>query len=145
VEIKAAVVAADEREGGLRKSLNFGHTIGHAVEALSQFDLLHGEAIAIGMVVEADLGEEIGVTQRGTAARLRELLVRLGLPTQVPHDMSPDGLLALMQRDKKARGGQVEFALVDGVGSAHAAGGRFGVAVPEPVVRGAIRRSANTV
>src|SRR5690606_2214330 len=100
VQIKAAVVGEDEREGGLRKTLNFGHTVGHAVEALSRFHLLHGEAVAIGMVVEAAIGEAFGVTEGGTADRIRDVCGRLGLPTAVPDALPGEGILALTRVDK---------------------------------------------
>ncbi len=128
VEIKARVVAEDEREGGIRKTLNFGHTIGHAVEALSGFSLLHGEAIAIGMVAEARMGERMGITESGTADRLREMLLRIDMPVEIPATMSRDQIHAATLTDKKARAGQVEYSLIERIGAAHAAGGRWAVA-----------------
>ncbi|MBI1967620.1 MAG: 3-dehydroquinate synthase, partial [Gemmatimonadetes bacterium] len=80
VEIKAHVVAQDEREAGVRAVLNFGHTIGHAIEATTKFAVLHGEAVAIGMAYEARLAETLEVAERGTAGRIRGLLERYGLP-----------------------------------------------------------------
>ena len=84
VEIKADIVSRDEREEGLRKTLNFGHTIGHAVELVSGYSLLHGEAVAIGMAVESRLAESIGVAQAGTAATITKALEAAGLPTDTP-------------------------------------------------------------
>lgn len=136
VEIKAAVVAADEREGGQRKILNFGHTIGHAVEALSGYRLLHGQAIAIGIVAEARVGEAIGVTETGTAERLRELLERMRMPVAPPRDMSAEAIIAATRSDKKARAGRVEYSLIERIGAAHAAGGRWSVAVEDRIVNG---------
>lgn len=118
VEIKADVVARDEREAGPRKTLNFGHTLGHAVEAASQFRLLHGEAVAIGMVAEARLGERIGVSAGGTARRLQGVLRRAGLPVEIPPDLDRNRILTLTRADKKARGGAVEYALVRRIGKA---------------------------
>src|SRR5437773_6077618 len=80
VEIKAAVVAADEREAGRRALLNFGHTVGHAIEASARFAVPHGEAVAIGMTYEARLSEALGIAERGTADRVRALIERYGLP-----------------------------------------------------------------
>ncbi|HYJ78863.1 MAG TPA: 3-dehydroquinate synthase [Longimicrobiaceae bacterium] len=132
VEIKAEIVARDERESGPRKLLNFGHTIGHAVESLSGYSLLHGEAVAIGMVEEARIGERVGVTASGTSARLRKVLTRLGLPTSVPIEMSPDDVLGWTRTDKKAREGRVEYALIEGVGTpALGRDGRHGCAVAD--------------
>jgi 3-dehydroquinate synthase len=130
VEIKAGVVARDEREGGVRKTLNFGHTLGHAVEALSGYALLHGEAVAIGMALESELAERAGVAEPGTAARVRAALERAGLPTARPREMAPDEVIALTQSDKKARRGVTEYALPRRIGEM--AGERTGWAVPVP-------------
>jgi 3-dehydroquinate synthase len=138
VEIKADVVRRDEREGGPRKTLNFGHTVGHAVEALSGYRLLHGEAIAIGMVVEARIGEALGITRPGTAATLREVLERLEMPVAVPAGMEMDAILAATRSDKKARQGRVEYSLIDEIGRAHEAVGRWAVAVEDVVVVGGV-------
>jgi 3-dehydroquinate synthase len=109
IEIKADIVNADPRESGRRKILNFGHTLGHAVEAASGYQLSHGESIAIGMVLEARLGEHIGVTATGTAAAIIGSLERVGLPTGTTLDHAD--LIARTHGDKKARGGVVEYAL----------------------------------
>ena len=137
VQIKAGVVARDEKEGGPRKTLNFGHTIGHAVEALSGFELLHGEAIAIGMVAEASLGERLGITRPGTAERLQALLDRMGMPTVIPAAMPIDTVVAATRSDKKAREGRVEYSLIEEIGRAYPAEGRWSVAVSEDEVRSA--------
>jgi 3-dehydroquinate synthase len=136
VEIKAAVVARDEREAGPRKMLNFGHTLGHALEAVSGYRLLHGEAVAIGMALEAAIGERLGVTERGTEARLRGLLRAAGLPASVPADCPPGAVLDATRTDKKARGGRVEYALLERIGHASPGpDGRWGWAVEEAEVR----------
>jgi 3-dehydroquinate synthase len=142
VEIKAHVVGLDEREGGQRKTLNFGHTIGHAVEALSGFRLLHGEAIAIGMVVEAGIGESVGVTERGTREAVGDLLRRLGMPVEVPTEMSAEAVLAATRSDKKARKGRVEYSLLERLGSASAAEGRWAHPIEDAVVLAEVRRRA---
>jgi 3-dehydroquinate synthase len=135
VEIKAEVVNRDEMESGPRKMLNFGHTVGHAVEALSDYSLLHGEAIAIGMVEEARIGERIGVTAAGTSARLRRVLSRLGLPTSLPLEMGIDEVVAWTRADKKAREGRVEYALIESIGSpAVGRDGRHGSPVADETV-----------
>ncbi len=135
VEIKAGVVAADERETGRRAILNFGHTVAHAVEATAKFAVLHGEAVAIGMAYEARLAERLGIAAAGTADRIRRLLERYGLPLELPESATPDELLATMQLDKKARAGTVRFALPEAVGRMHADGSGWTVAAPERVVR----------
>ncbi|NUO39694.1 MAG: 3-dehydroquinate synthase [Gemmatimonadaceae bacterium] len=117
VEIKAAVVRADERESGLRKTLNFGHTLGHALEQASGYALLHGEAVAIGMVLEARLAERLGVAERGTAAEIERVVRIAGLPSAVPGNLSPAAILDATRHDKKARAGAVAFALPAGIGT----------------------------
>jgi 3-dehydroquinate synthase len=134
VEIKAEVVAADEREGGRRKSLNFGHTIGHAVEALSGYTLLHGEAIAIGMVEEARLGERAGITAPGTSARLRRVLTKLGLPVSLPVELDAAGVVEGTRTDKKARNGKVEYALLETCGAASPGHGRWSHPISDELV-----------
>ena len=134
VEIKAEVVNRDELEAGPRKMLNFGHTVGHAVEALSGYALLHGEAVAIGMVEEARIGERIGVTAAGTAARLRRVLSRLGLPTSLPLEMGVDEVVAWTRADKKAREGRVEYALIESIGAPAVRDGRHGSPVADETV-----------
>ena len=112
-QIKAAVVAEDEREGGRRKILNFGHTLGHAVESLSGYTLLHGEAVAIGMVLESRLAEWLDVARRGTADAVIHAVSRAGLPVLPPPGVTRDvgQLVAATRVDKKARAGVVEYAL----------------------------------
>lgn len=117
VEIKSEAVSRDEKETGPRKMLNFGHTLGHAVEALSGYELLHGEAVAIGMVEEARVGERIGVTAAGTSSRLRKVLTKLGLPTSLPYEMSADEVIGWTRTDKKAREGRVNYALIEAIGT----------------------------
>jgi 3-dehydroquinate synthase len=118
IEIKASIVTQDEREGGIRRNLNFGHTLGHAIESESGYSLLHGEAIGIGMALEARLGERLGVTAAGTSARLRDTLKRAQLPTEVPGSLDANRILAATRGDKKAREGITEYALVSQIGRA---------------------------
>ena len=134
VEIKAAVVAADEREHGRRKILNFGHTLGHAIETASGYRLLHGEAVAIGMALESEIAERVGVAAEGTAVRVRSALTAAGLPVVVPLGIDPLQLLAATRSDKKARGGRVEYALPASIGTMAGADSGWGLAVPDDVV-----------
>ena len=117
IEIKAAIVSRDEREEGLRKTLNFGHTIGHAIELVSGYSLLHGEAIAIGMALEGRLAERIGVAEPGTADTISEALRAFSLPTTLPDSCESDAVIAAMGSDKKARAGKTRFALPARIGS----------------------------
>ena len=135
VEIKAEIVARDEKESGPRKLLNFGHTIAHAVEAVSGYAMLHGEAVAVGMVEEARIGERSGVTVAGTAARLRKLLTKLGLPTSLPLGYGADEVVGWTRTDKKARNGRVEYALIQDIGTPlMGKEGRWGHAVADETV-----------
>ena len=118
-ELKAEVVAADEHERtGVRACLNFGHTIGHAIEAVAGYGggYQHGEAVAVGMVAEARLAERLGRVGPLVAARLTGLLNKLGLPTTAP-GLDPDRLIAAMALDKKNQGGELRFILPDRIGT----------------------------
>jgi 3-dehydroquinate synthase len=118
VEIKAAVVAVDEREAGERALLNFGHTFGHAIEAGLGFGRwLHGEAVAAGMVMAADLSVRAGALERAAAERLRRLIERAGLPVAGP-PLGAGRYLDLMAVDKKAEAGRIRFILLDRLGAA---------------------------
>ena len=117
-EIKSAVVAADERETGVRALLNYGHTFGHAIESgLGYGKWLHGEAVAAGMVMAADLSRRMGLIAEDDVQRIVALLKRASLPT-TPPDIAPERLLALMGVDKKTEGGKLRFILLDGIGAA---------------------------
>ena len=116
-EIKAQVVEQDEREGGLRRILNFGHTIGHAVEAASEFRLIHGYAVAIGMVAAAELAVRSGCLAAQEAERIRSLIAAYGLPTAVPADLDRKVIKTYLRNDKKTAGGRVFYVLPEAVGS----------------------------
>ena len=136
VEIKAAVVAQDEREKGRRAILNFGHTIGHAIEATSKYEVLHGEAVAIGMVYEGRLAESLGIAAAGTARRIQATLERLHLPVERPDGSQVDDLIAAMRTDKKVRAGEIRLALPRAIGVAHGDDGHgWTVPVPEDAIR----------
>ncbi len=117
-EIKAEVVSRDEREAGVRMLLNFGHTLGHAAEALRGYrGLLHGEAVAMGMVYAAYRGESLGITPEGTAARIAALLVRIGLPTELPR-FPRRAYLSAVGVDKKRRDQRIQFVALRKLGRA---------------------------
>jgi 3-dehydroquinate synthetase len=138
VEVKVGVVAGDERESGRRRILNFGHTIGHAIEHLSEYRLLHGEAIAIGMVAEAQLGELAGVTLAGLAGEIRSLCLAVGLPVRIASEFGAEEIIAMTRADKKARDARAEYALPLRLGEMHAGDGRFALPMDERLVRAAI-------
>lgn len=135
IEIKASVVRADELERGPRQILNFGHTLGHAIETAGNFALLHGEAIAIGMVIEAQIAERLGIAASGTAARIREVLQRAQLPVTLPSNIDVESVLRLTGSDKKSRAGATRYALPSSVGTMAAESDGWTVAVDAGVVR----------
>jgi 3-dehydroquinate synthase len=116
-EIKADVVRRDEREGGLRAVLNFGHTFGHAIEnGLGYGEWLHGEAVGCGMVMAADLSHRLGLVDKASALRVRDLVQKAGLPTVAP-DLGLSRWIELMEVDKKNEGGAIKFILLKPLGS----------------------------
>ncbi|MES2900130.1 MAG: 3-dehydroquinate synthase, partial [Pseudomonadota bacterium] len=115
-EIKADVVRQDEREGGLRAILNFGHTFGHAIEAGMGYGAwLHGEAVGCGMVMAADLSQRMGFVDAACVARVRALVSAAGLPVAAP-DLGTERWLELMEVDKKNEGGAIKFILLKPLG-----------------------------
>jgi 3-dehydroquinate synthase len=140
VQIKASVVSRDEREGDYRQVLNFGHTIGQAIEAASGYSLPHGSAVAIGMVLESKLGEKLGITREGTAERLARAVEALGLPSAPPPATDLRAVLSLMGSDKKRREGRVRCVLLREPGRLHHDGGSSQVVTLEDV-RGVLQAS----
>ncbi|WP_044560184.1 3-dehydroquinate synthase [Azospirillum sp. B4] len=129
VAAKAAIVAQDEREGGVRALLNLGHTFGHALEAEVGYggELLHGEAVGIGMVMAFDLSVRLGLCPPDDLARIRRHLAAVGLPTGAAHlsrgRWTVDALMAHMAKDKKVKDGGITFILARGIGQAYTARG----------------------
>lgn len=118
-EIKASIVAADEREQGTRERLNLGHTFGHAIEvALGYGEWLHGEAVAVGMMLAAALSVRIGWLSAAEYRRIGRLLERVGLPTKPPASLTPAQFMQHMQHDKKVRDGRLRLVLPHGIGKA---------------------------
>lgn len=115
VQVKANVVATDFKESGLRETLNYGHTLGHAIELAERYKWRHGAAISIGMIFAAELAHLNGRLSIGAVQKHRDLLAKLGLPTSYPVDKWPQ-LLANMQVDKKSRGGNLRFVVLDDIG-----------------------------
>jgi 3-dehydroquinate synthase len=114
VVIKAGVVNQDEREGGVRRKLNFGHTIGHALE--KTLGISHGEAVSVGMVLAADLSMQKGLLSQGEAKRIRALLQRLNLPVEI--DFNKQAVIDALGKDKKRESDNIKFVLLNGIGHA---------------------------
>ena len=116
--IKAAVVSADERESDIRAILNYGHTLGHAIEAVTGYSaVLHGEAVAMGMIAVAEMGNALGLIDEALVTRHRRLIERFGLPTQSPPGLGRAEILEAMSRDKKVVGGKQHWVLLESIGS----------------------------
>ena len=136
VRLKGEVVAADERERDLRQILNFGHTVGHAVEVTMDYALRHGEAVAIGMVAEGRLAERRVGAPQGTAERIADLCRRAGLPTELPEGCSVEAVVEAARFDKKVRVGQLRCALPQELGKMARVQGAHTLAVePEELHR----------
>ncbi|MUG97469.1 3-dehydroquinate synthase [Scytonema sp. UIC 10036] len=117
-QAKADVVSKDEKEAGLRAILNYGHTIGHAVESLTGYRVVnHGEAVAIGMVAAGQIAVELGMWQKEEAERQDFLIQKAGLPTQLPSGLDIDAIVDALQLDKKVKAGKVRFILPTQIGS----------------------------
>ncbi len=117
-EIKSAVVSADEREGGIRATLNFGHTFGHAIESgLGYGEWLHGEAVGCGMVMAADLSTRLGHISKADAQRLKRIIASMHLPI-APPKLGSQRFMELMQVDKKTEGGQIRYITLGSIGAA---------------------------
>jgi len=137
-EVKARVVAADEREEGLRAILNFGHTFAHAIETHTDYRTwLHGEAVAAGMVLAAELSVRLGTLETGAARRIGALLEAMGLPVRPPDGMEPDRFIELMASDKKVIDARMRFVTLDGFGRA-----RVRDDIPAEVLRGTLEAIA---
>ena len=118
--------------------LNFGHTIGHAIELLSGFTMSHGDAVAVGMVLESTAAERLGITEAGTTARITDLVTRIGLPTTRPAGPSADALMDVMRGDKKSREGAIEYAVPTRIGLMAGAESGYGVRLDDATVRGVL-------
>ena len=130
--IKARVVEADEREDDYRAVLNFGHTIGHALEAVTGYtEFLHGEAVGVGMVKAAALSTEQGFCDQQTFERVVGLIKQAGLPSEIPGNISLPGLIQALEVDKKAAGGKIKFVMCEGLGQT-----RFHWLTPEEILAG---------
>jgi 3-dehydroquinate synthase len=139
--VKAGVVESDERESGLRAVLNFGHTLGHALEHLMRTRLPHGEAVAIGMALEARSAVAAGILPAEHARRIIALLQTLGLPTSLPPGAAPLRLLEIARADKKAERGEIRYALPRAIGRMGRWRGRYVTPLPDRLVLDVLREN----
>jgi 3-dehydroquinate synthase len=116
MSVKIRIIEEDPYEKGLRATLNLGHTVGHAVELASGFKLRHGEAVAIGMVVEAIFAERTGIAEKGLSTRISDALSGLGLPVEIPQELSREEIIRAMRVDKKKNAASIRFALPARIG-----------------------------
>lgn len=134
-EIKAGVVERDEKESNLRKILNFGHTVGHAIENMSHYAISHGQAISIGMFAEGKLAVKMGLWKGEELSRLEAVIEKAGLPTDLPNQMKIGEIIKTMKLDKKARGGHIEMALPAMLGRMAQIDGAYGIRVEDSYIR----------
>jgi len=117
VKIKAEVVEKDELDSGLRNILNYGHTIGHAIESVSDFKIKHGEAVAVGMLAAARISSKMGMLDENEVARLKKVIEKAGLPTKMT-GFKIEGIMQAMRHDKKVRQDKIRFVLLKSIGNA---------------------------
>jgi len=129
IEVKRRIVARDAKERGLRRVLNFGHTIGHAIERLSDYKTSHGDAVAIGMVVEAALAYEMGVLEMASWQKITSILGPLHLP------YSAEAIMQTLAWDKKSQGNLPRFVMLKSIGHPHPFDGDYCTAVPENLLK----------
>jgi len=130
--IKARVVEQDEREDDYRAVLNFGHTIGHALEAATSYTkFLHGEAVGVGMAKATALSWHQGLCDQKSLDRIVQLIQRSGLPIELPAEIAPQSLIQGMEVDKKAAAGKIKFVMCEGIGKT-----RFHWLAPNEIIRG---------
>ncbi len=140
VEIKSEFVEGDLREAGKRAALNFGHTVAHALEHMSEYQLQHGEAVGLGMMIEAEIGAVLGVTHERAAAEIASALMQAHLPDTIGFDNGLP-LIEATASDKKVRGGAVRYVLLENIGKvARTERGEWTWEVPDDVVRTALRQ-----
>jgi 3-dehydroquinate synthase len=138
--IKAQVVENDPTEANQRRMLNYGHTIGHAVESESGFELLHGEAIAIGIVAAGLIEIEMGMGDYERLERVKKILKDLGMPTTIPEKISKKDVMDSIRRDKKAINKWPRLVLIDRIGSVHRQEGQWAIEAGQEVLEKALEK-----
>jgi len=115
-QIKKSIVEIDEKEQGLRRILNFGHTVGHALEAISKFSITHGEGVAMGMVAAARISEKMGYLENKASGRIETLIRQAELPVKIPKSLDVEKIIAQLKMDKKKKGDVIHFVLLKKIG-----------------------------
>lgn len=133
-KIKGGVVEQDPLEKNKRRMLNYGHTIGHAVESASGYELLHGESVAIGIIAAGLIEIELKLSEAGKLERIRKILEKLGVPVKLPENMNDKELIELLKHDKKAVNKWPRFVLTDQIGRVYAPDGQYAVEVTPEIV-----------
>lgn len=121
--IKKSIVEIDEKEHGLRRILNFGHTLGHALEAISKYKITHGEGVALGMIAAARLSEKMSYLEPSETQRIEALIRAAGLPVRAPNSFATDNIISQLRMDKKKKGDIVHFVLLKKIGMPFVNGG----------------------
>ena len=135
-KIKYQVVMKDERESGLREILNYGHTVGRAIETVSDYELLHGEALSIGMVAEVKLAHKLGYMTEDERDKVIAILKKANLPVEVPEYIDREALVKKLYTDKKVKNGQLRFVIQKGIGDiVEYKEGVFAIPIDEDVAR----------
>ncbi len=137
--VKNDVVSQDQKENNLRKILNYGHTLGHAVEMSSNFQMIHGECVAVGIAYAAYLAQQLGLCDADWAGEQIRILREYRQECRIPEGISTDTLIEIMKHDKKARNGQIEFVLLAGPGQPVQQDGEYGIPVKEDILRQTIK------
>ena len=133
--IKGDVVENDEKESNLRKILNFGHTIGHAIENHSNYTLTHGNSISIGMMLEGLIAVKLGIWSENDLERVKSVFLATGLPVEIPFDINPEILISSMKIDKKSRGGTIEMSLPEAIGKIYSLDGKYSLKIEDKIIR----------
>jgi 3-dehydroquinate synthase len=139
VDIKSAVVSRDEKEKGERVVLNFGHTIGHALEKISNYTLLHGHAVAYGILVEASISHLLGILESEQLDIIKKSLSQLGFYGRDLKELNVIDMIAATKNDKKAKGNQVRYILLNSIGRVHVNNGEYSHAVSDAIVEQAFK------
>lgn len=137
--IKKEIVEEDEKESGKRHLLNFGHTVGHALETLTHYSIAHGEAVAIGMLVESHLALQSGYLKKEAFDKIKKILIDYGLPLTLPSNLAIEAILETMTLDKKSRKGQPRYVMIDKIGSALPFEGHYCTEVDQNMIKQALQ------